>query len=428
MKFRCYSIIGLTFWCLQAFAAQQETFDQAKAYLRDSNAIAAYELLIDYEDEWSGVDAYDYLLGVAALDSNQAGEAIFSLQRVVARAPDFAGARMELARAYYEVGDNELARNEFNRLLTEDPPDNARQAIESYLESISQRAKTYRASLEGYVGFSGGYDSNAPAATDDERFLSFKLSANNLEQDSMFAQAEAGLIFNKPLTATTQFVINGNVSHRSNPSTHFVDGSNVNLGMAFNYRNGPHTAAFGLRSVASYLNGNANKQDYAFYGNYTYNVSKQWQVSGFASQDAVRFEDLLAIQDVDRTSYGVGLHQMGSGHRLSVSLMGSGDDTKLASSVFGNDSVGIQITNLWGRKSGPVFIDAVATKTEYDKPFYGFNREDDLVAITLGKTWTRVLNKWDLTFHVNYSQKQSTVTLYEFDRWETGVSLRRVFN
>ena len=92
-------------------AVERETvYEQAKKALRDGRTEVAYQMLVQYETDWSGEDAFDYLLGVAALDSGHAGDAIFSLQRLVARQPDFSGARLELARAYYDVGDNELAR------------------------------------------------------------------------------------------------------------------------------------------------------------------------------------------------------------------------------------------------------------------------------------------------------------------------------
>ena len=45
---------------------------------------------------------FDYLLGVAALDNGYISEAIFSLRRAIAVEPGFSGARMELARAYFE--------------------------------------------------------------------------------------------------------------------------------------------------------------------------------------------------------------------------------------------------------------------------------------------------------------------------------------
>ena len=75
------------------------------------------------------------------------------------------------------------------------------------------------------------------------------------------------------------------------------------------------------------------------------------------------------------------------------------------------------------------FFDASATKTEYDTQFFGLDREDDLYAVTLGSAWSQFPSKgWVTTLNLNYSVKDSTVSLYEFDRLEVGVTLRKVLD
>ena len=101
--------------------APQKLYEQAKEFLRQGQAAQAFALLAAQEGELSGEDEFDYLFGVAALDSQQAGEAIFSLQRLVARKANFSGARLELARAYFDVGDDELASVEFARVCDRKP-------------------------------------------------------------------------------------------------------------------------------------------------------------------------------------------------------------------------------------------------------------------------------------------------------------------
>ena len=155
-------------------------YQQAREHLRQELPAQAYELLSQYGIEWAGEDAYDYLLGIAALDSGEAGEAIFSLQRLVARKPDFAGARMDLARAYYDIGDNELARVEFQRILTENPPIQVENAANEYMKAIDTRARKYSASTQYYFNIECGHYSHAPAAMDAQLFLSFWLSDNIL--------------------------------------------------------------------------------------------------------------------------------------------------------------------------------------------------------------------------------------------------------
>ena len=190
-------ILGLAIFggsAVHAAAAQNidrdSVYEQAKEALRDGRTEAAYQLLAQYEINLSGEDAFDYLLGVAALDSGHAGEAIFSLQRLVARRPAFSGARLELARAYFDVGDNELARIEFERVQSENPPPNVAQTVNDYMAAIENKSREYQASAQYYIELGGGYDSNAPAATDENVFLNFIL--NSSRAIVSFCQSNAG--------------------------------------------------------------------------------------------------------------------------------------------------------------------------------------------------------------------------------------------
>ena len=112
---------------------------QAESLLASGHTRNAYELLRAYESELSGNPYFDYLLGVAALDSGYSSDAILSLQRAAAAAPDFSGARMELARAHYEAAEYSTARPIFASLLDENPPPAVRDVIAGYINAIDSR-------------------------------------------------------------------------------------------------------------------------------------------------------------------------------------------------------------------------------------------------------------------------------------------------
>ena len=91
-------------------AELQELLRQADALLATNDSPGAYDLLVTRESELAGHAYFDYLLGIAALDSGRTAEAILSLERAAAAAPQFSGARMELARAHFEAGEARQAR------------------------------------------------------------------------------------------------------------------------------------------------------------------------------------------------------------------------------------------------------------------------------------------------------------------------------
>src|SRR3990167_10668809 len=80
---------------------------------QEKEAEARYAALAAQERQKAGDPAFDYALGLAASDAGYYGEAIVALQRVLARQPDNAPARAELARAYALAGDIDTARSQF---------------------------------------------------------------------------------------------------------------------------------------------------------------------------------------------------------------------------------------------------------------------------------------------------------------------------
>ena len=107
-------------------AASRDLLQRAESMLGNGDSQGAFDLLQPREAEFSGNAYFDYLLGVAALDSGRVGDAILSLSRSAATAPDFSGARMELARAYFDAGEPDSARPLFVALLAENPPPGVR--------------------------------------------------------------------------------------------------------------------------------------------------------------------------------------------------------------------------------------------------------------------------------------------------------------
>jgi tetratricopeptide (TPR) repeat protein len=426
-----FACLLLTSPALIAAPADRNTvYEDVRALLAAGDANGAYELLLQYEVEWSGETDYDYLFGIAALDSGEVSEAIFSLQRVVAARPAFSGGRLELARAYFEIGDNELARQEFNRILTENPPPNVVAATNDYLDAIDARARAYTADIQYSLDLGFGYDTNAPAATSDETFFNFILSPNNLEQSSSFFTTAFGAVYNRPLGPETQLLLSARLDHRANPSTHFVDASNVDLGVGWSFKRGPHTLSVTANKLFSWLDQEEQKDDTGLSLTYIRTISPAWTAVAFARFSEVRFDDsALEVQDVDRLSYGLTLSQTFTSSILNLTFTGGNDDAQQTGSPFSFDSYGVSLSNTWYRPNNRAyFVDATYSNTEYDDPFFGIDREDDLTAFSVGATFNKFpADDWVTTVKMSYSEKDSDLSIYEFDRLETGVTLQKLF-
>ena len=114
-----------------SFSALPALLQQARALLPDQPE-AAWRLLEPQTWHYAGSRDFDYLLGVAALDSHRASEAVMALERVLNNHPDDIPARTELVRAYLALDERQSAHEALQQLLqAQTLPDDARSSAAS---------------------------------------------------------------------------------------------------------------------------------------------------------------------------------------------------------------------------------------------------------------------------------------------------------
>lgn len=203
--------------------AADDVVPQAQALIGQGQPQAAYDLLKPLEEERAGDPSFDFLLGLAALDSGRILEAVFALERVVDAAPQNARARAELARAYLVLGDTDEAKNEFNKAKRMELPSDMQRTIDSYISSIDQYHDASRTRYRPYVKTSLGYDTNVNSATDESQIavpalggLVFDLTDSSRESNSPIWDIGAGVRITSPidLDLGLSLFINVDIDHR----------------------------------------------------------------------------------------------------------------------------------------------------------------------------------------------------------------------
>jgi tetratricopeptide (TPR) repeat protein len=102
-------------------AAFEASRSRAHAALRAGQAATAEAWLRALEAQFPGELNCLWLLGAALLDQDKIPECLATLERVLAGAPDFANARVDLARAYRRDGRAAQAREQVRRVLEKLP-------------------------------------------------------------------------------------------------------------------------------------------------------------------------------------------------------------------------------------------------------------------------------------------------------------------
>src|SRR3954469_8746323 len=101
---------------LAAAGAYAAPADDLKSLVEQGKSKEAYELGSQHPEQLGNPD-FDFFFGMAATDAGHAGEGVLALERYLVRFPDVPAARVELARAYFVLGEDARAREEFQNVL-----------------------------------------------------------------------------------------------------------------------------------------------------------------------------------------------------------------------------------------------------------------------------------------------------------------------
>lgn len=415
-------------------AALDSTLAEARGLIDQRRSADAYALLARHELEWGGTPLYDYLLGLSALDSGKARDAQFALDRVVAAQPDFAGARMELARAHFELGQLEEARTQFRFLLTQSPPDSTRLVIDRYLHAIDNSAGVGDARWSALVQFGAGYDSNANGSTDQQDFLGFTLNPRNIETDSSFGELTLDVGNTLPLGTSSGLVSRLQLSHRANPDASFIDQSIASLSTMFVHVRGANRLSAGVDGYGGWLDGNSHEHGANLNLGLGRRTGNDYELALDVRGGSVRYQDdALEILDVNRVLAGFSVTRVNIGERsgrAGVVAIGGRDDPRESGSPYANDRYGARLfASMLLRPQASVYVELAGTKVDYTEgTFFGVDRQDDQYGATLAfdfQNWP--VAKWGVTPRVRYVSNDSSVALYDYDRVEAVVFVRRSF-
>lgn len=226
-----FILTGIAF-CPVAFAAGQKATDKAPAkpavsavvvdtVMQDAQALIqagkyaeAFALMQPHEFERSGDVAFDYLLGISAVNSGKPDRATVALERVEVLYPEYGDVRMWLGMAYYQTGDAARSKQMFTALLAQkNLAPQSKANADQYLAAMKQQddakqleaEKAKRAFFVGNVETGLGHDTNITTAasnTGNGQAASTGISGN-------FAQMNGNVELRKPMlnAATYGFVM-----------------------------------------------------------------------------------------------------------------------------------------------------------------------------------------------------------------------------
>ena len=408
-------------------AELRDVLDEAEELLATGSAPQAYALLQPLEAQHSGDTLFDYLFGVAALDSGRFGDAILSLSRAAESAPQFSAARLELARAHFEAGEHAEARPLFATLLAESPPPGVRNVIEQYIAAIDAGPPTPPSNFSPYAEFTVGYDDNANGSTDNQQFLGFTLNPENLATDSAFFEGGAGFNWTVPRSASFAWLLGAHAGYRKNPDASFVDSGILSGVGGMIWRRG---ANFGRLNVDAYTATRDGESNESYTGGNLVigrHLNERWDLSLSLRGGSLRYDESIEVLDVNRLLYTAGIaYRFQSRGRLMLEAIGGSDSEQQSGSPYGNSKSGVRLSlNTAVSDSGFLFASIGSLTSDYDGLFFGSRREDTQMTAVLQFEFRDVMTDGlSIVPRVRYIDNDSDVSLYDWDRTEVGLLVR----
>lgn len=411
--------------------------DDARRLLAAGDARGAYALLAPLESLRAGQPEFDYLLGIAALDSGRATRAIFALERVLAVQPDNTLARAEIGRAYLAAGEAENARSELAQVRSGTIPANAVPAVDRLLGVINQLQSREKTQYRGYLEAGFGYDSNVNSATAANQLaipalggLVFNLDPASRRADDNFGMLGGGGSVRVPLAPDLAFAANiaGTQSfnqHEDRFDSGPVDG---NVGLAKSV--GRSVFSGGVQANMTWIGGTRFRDAFGVLGQWQYNLSPAAQTTVFGQITKLDYPD-NGIRNADRWVLGGGYARaLNGGPVIFLSAYG-GQEVARSDGVphLSHDLVGLRGGLQWqSSEVTTLYATVLAEQRRYGgvEPLFDSVRRDNQTGVAAGVHYM-VAPAWRLTPQVSYTNNGSNIDIYNFRRTVVSVTLRREF-
>lgn len=433
----------------QTQAANDQVLRDADALMKAGHPAQAYDLLAPLEFARAGEVRFDYLLGIAALDSGKPDKATLAFERVLAVNPNHTAARLDMARAYFQLGDLVRAQNEFNVTMSQKPSGAARATIQKYLDMIIARQEVKQTRITGFIEGALGRDTNVNNSTSQSQItipsvgnVVATLDPTNVKSADSYYRAAAGGEIAHSLNENWGVYGGADVNQRGNRTRTTFDILAVNGRTGVLYGADAQRVRMGV-SVGEFNLGKVrNRRTAGIDGEYHYILSPANQLNVFGQVMQYRYADpLMQIDDFNQNVIGAGwLHAYTDGKSSSsVSLYHGAEHVASnqinpATLAAGRTDGGKRFNGVrlggqmgYGERTA-LFVTAGAQSGSYSatNPYFLQQRSDRQNDVTLGALW-HWDKLWTLRPQLSYVRNNSNIAIYSYNRADLSLTLRRDF-
>lgn len=398
----------------------------------------AYTLADQMMDDHEGEPEFDFLYGLAALETGRPNEAVFAFERITYDYPDQQRVKLELARAFYQINNFPASRQLFQEVLATNPGETIAANIQIFLDLIDERENTIAGSFKWYLNSNVGSDSNINSATElgviSTPIGDVELSSNGKSIEDTFVDLGGGVIYNKPFTKTSGLSLTGNYSHHNNFDSNDFDLNVFAADATYAKTTGSSRVSGGIRGQLVDLDSERFQNSVSLLSTFQHAGGDGWSQGVTGAYTRVRYDDSInanaSLRDVNQVLLSGMLGKaMGSfNHSISVYY---GDESAVESAGKNNAQqfYGVAFAEQYQLNSSNlpyVRVSLHRSDNKKNDPIFNVEREDDTFSTSLGWIWLMNRNV-NVTTDVTYTDNDSNIDLYKYDRVKYQTGLRYQF-
>jgi len=383
----------------------------------------AYDYAKQYQSEMEGDPYYDYFFGVSAIDTGHASEGTFALERVLLVFPEDQVARIELARGYFNLQEYALAKDAFNAVLKNNPPDTVKDIAQTYLDRIRINESRYRPTHSGFIEFALGYDDNVNIGVDE----SINLPGSEAQADNV-ATLSGAWSYAHPFSPGWLFesTLFGDFRKNQDLSAFDTATGSLQLGIAHIQADSKYKAE--LIAQQFNLDGESFRTLNGINLNWQYTLSQQSSFN--SSLQYARFDyPNLVYKNSDLITLGLNYTRAFSSYLQPLLFTNLSLGTENAQDTSNPVALRETERDIYSLRIGLVlnFTNTIALQSAIGTQNSAYNeREDDYNTANLNLVWA-FARKWRLDTRYGYTKNDSTDNLRSYQRKVINMTLNYTF-
>lgn len=395
----------------------------------------AYQLSVNLLEEHGGDPQFDFLAGRAAYNTEHFQEAAFAFERVLFTEPMHIKARLLLAFSYFKVSNYGAAQVELNRFINnpEGLTDSDISKIRSYLVQIEEFEEKSLTNSGFNIAMGFGYDSNVNSGTSVDSIIlpilgEIELFSGSQETEDSLTELSLGYGYQKKLSQKSGFGLQASITHLAHQKADELNRTTFNF--LANYYDSYGDMRYGITGYIQpmLLDESFYRAAYGVIANGTWQLNDKWAFTlGLGA--AIVNNDVTDAQDLNQYSVSSSFTYLGT-HPQVIDLTYGNDDAKEADAEHnGKDYFSLTYRYIYPYSNKLKLTFALnAQDAEYDAlhPTFLVVREDETLSASVLADY--YLDKeWRLTSLLRYSDKDSNLPIFAFDRSELKITAHHNF-